>query len=327
MTKKELIKQLEALRSSRVITYITGDRQPFATKIGTDVTPIFNRHLEKIGYKPEKISLFLFTSGGDMMTPIRLVKLIRSHSKNFEVMVPFRAHSAGTLLSLGADNIVMGKLGELSPVDPTTLHPFNPRNPDNQKQVLEVSVEDLISYFMLAKEKAGIKEEQMIEVFKQLADKMHPLSLGNVYRAFRMAKILTERILETHMDKNKDSEKIKKIVNELTGDICVHGYPITRDEAYILGLKIDKADGNLDKFMWDLYAIYADDMKLDIPFHPLEFLGPDKDSGAIKYSGAYIESTDLSDQFIFSGKATRAIRDNKPSVDISIDSQKWVTVM
>lgn len=327
MTKKELIKQLEGLRTSIIITYITGDRKPFATKIGTDVIPIFNRHLEKIGYKPEKISLFLFTSGGDMMTPIRLIKLIRSHCKKFEVIVPFRAHSAGTLLCLGADNIVMGKLGELSPVDPTTLHPFNPRNPNPPNQVLEVSVEDLNSYFMLAKEKAGIKEEQMIEVFKQLAEKLHPLSLGNVYRAFRMAKILAERILETHMDKNKDSEKIKKIVNELTGDICIHGYPITRDEAYNLGLKIEKADSNLDKYLWDLYAVYAEEMKLGIPFHPLEFLGPEKDSGNIKYSGAYIESKDLSDQFIFSGKAIRTIRDNKPSVDINIDSQKWVTVI
>ncbi|MCL5986118.1 MAG: hypothetical protein M1371_06065 [Actinobacteria bacterium] len=324
--KNDLIKQLEGTRTSRVITYITGDRQPFATKIGADVTPIFNRHLEKMG-KQEKISVFLFTSGGDMMTPIRLVKLIRSHSNKFEVIVPFRAHSAGTLLSIGADNIVMGKLGELSPVDPTTGHPFNPRNPDNQKQVLEVSVEDLNSYFMLAKEKAGVKDEQMIEVFKQLADKMHPLSLGNVYRAFRMTKILTERLLEMHMDKNKDSEKIKRIISELTGDICVHGYPITRDEADKLGLKIDKADSYLDKIMWELYTSYADDMKLDIPFHPLELLGSDKESADIKYSGAYIESVGLSDQFIFSGKAKRIIRDNKPAVDINIDSQRWVTVI
>lgn len=326
MAKTELIKNLEDKRSSRIITYITGDRKPFATKIGADVTSIFNRHLEKIG-KQEKISLFLFTSGGDIMSPIRIVKLIRSHSNKLEVIIPFKAHSAGTLLSLGADNIVMGKLGELSPVDPTTGHPFNPRNPDNQKQILQVSVEDLISYFMFAKEKAGIKEEQMIDVFKQLTDKMHPLALGNIYRAFRMTKILTERLLEIHMDKNKDSAKIKRIISELTGGICVHGYPITRDEADKLGLKIDKATGGLDKIIWELYASYADDMKLDIPFHPLELLGSEKESANIKYSGAYIESVGLSDQFIFRGSAKRIIRDNKPAVDININSQKWETVI
>ncbi len=326
MTKTELIKNLENLRSSRIITYITGDRKPFATKIGADVISIFNRHLEKIG-KQERISLFLFTSGGDIMSPIRIVKLIKSHSNKFEVIIPFKAHSAGTLLSLGADNIVMGKLGELSPVDPTTGHPFNPRNPDNQKQILQVSVEDLISYFMFAKEKAGIKEEQMIDVFKQLTDKMHPLALGNIYRAFRMTKILTERLLEIHMDKNKDSVKIKRIISELTGGICVHGYPITRDEADKLGLKIDKAADGLDKIIWELYTSYADNMKLGIPFHPLELLGSEKELANIKYSGAYIESVGLSDQFIFRGRAKRTIRDNKPAVDININSQKWETVI
>lgn len=323
--KDEIIKKLEETRGSRIITYITGDRKPFATKIGDDVIPIINRHLENID-KQGKIGLFLFTRGGAMLTPIRIVKLIRSYSKEFEVMIPFFAQSAGTLLALGADNIVMGKLGELSPVDPTTGHPFNPRNPDNQKRILEVSVEDLSSYFMLAREKAGVKEEQMFEVFKQLADKIHPLSLGNIYRASRMTKILTERLLEIHMDKNKDEERIKKIISELTGDICIHGYPITRDEAKSLGLNIEKTDSNLDKLMWELYASYANDMKLGIPFHPMELLPSGKESEDISYSGAYIESVGLSDHFIFRGKVNRIIRDNKPAIDIRIDSQKWEKV-
>lgn len=317
-----LIKKIEEDRSSRLITYITGNRNPFATRIGDDVIPIINEHLESIG-KTEKVSLFLFTNGGNMMTPIRIVKLIRSHTKNFEILIPFLAHSAGTLLALGADKIVMGKLGELSPVDPTTGHPFNPRNPDNPKQVLEVSVEDLNSYFMLAKEKAGVKDEQMFEVFKQLVEKMHPLSLGNIYRAFRMAKILTERLLEIHMDKERDAEKIKKIVNELTGDICIHGYPITRDEAEKLGLSIEKAGIALDKLMWELYDSYSKDMKLEVPFNPLELISIGKESEDISYSGAYIESLGLSNQFIFRGKVQRVIKDNKPAIDVSIVSQKW----
>ena len=163
MTKKELIKKIEKARSSRVITYITGDRQPFATKIAGDVVPLLNGQLEQIG-KVKKISLFLYTNGGDMLAPIRIVKLIRNHCDEFEVIVPYKAHSAGTLVALGADKIVMSKLGELTPVDPTTGHPFNPTNPANPQKLLEVSVEDLNSYLLFAKDKAGVKEEQMIEV-------------------------------------------------------------------------------------------------------------------------------------------------------------------
>ena len=162
-----LIKKIEEGRKSRLISYITGDRQPFAARIADDVIPIFERHLQNIGYN-NKISLFLYTRGGDMLTPLRLVKLVRNYCKYFEVVVPYRAHSAGTSIALGADSIVMGKMGELSPVDPTTGHAFNPKNPLNPNQPLEISVEDVNSYFLFAKEKAGVKDEQMSAIYSHL---------------------------------------------------------------------------------------------------------------------------------------------------------------
>jgi hypothetical protein len=64
----------------------------------------------------------------------------------------------------------------------------------------------------LAKEKAGVNDEQMIEVYKLLVDKLHPLSIGNAYRAYRMARMITERLLWLHMDKKTQDDKIKKYV-------------------------------------------------------------------------------------------------------------------
>ena len=125
MTRTDLIKKLETERNSRVISYTTGDRPPFATKIAGDIVPLLGSLLDGIG-KVKKISLFLYTSGGDMLAPIRIVKLIRNHCDEFEVLVPYKAHSAGTLICLGADTIAMGKLGELTPVDPTTLRATAP---------------------------------------------------------------------------------------------------------------------------------------------------------------------------------------------------------
>lgn len=321
MSKKDLIQQLEVEQGSRLITYITGDRQPFATKIAGDVVPLLSKHLEKIG-KAKKISLLLYASGGDMLAPIRIVKLIRNHCDTFEVLVPYKAHSAGTLIALGADRIVMGKLGELTPVDPTTGHPFNPQNPADPQRRLEVSVEDLNSYFLFAKEKAGVKPEQMADVYKILVEKLHPLSIGNAYRAYRMAKLLTERLLSLHMDKTKDSQKIKKIIDEITGDITIHAYPIDRDEAKELGLKIDTPKASVEQLLWQLYEEYATPMKLGQPFHANELLAG-KDMADIRHAGAYIESADYSHQFTFIGKVQKTIRNNQPAVDMNIDSQIW----
>jgi len=321
MDKQDLIKKIEEVRESRLIAYITGDRQPFVTRIADDIIPILNRHLENFNH-PKKVSLFLYTRGGDMVAPLRMVKLIRSYTQDFEVIIPYKAHSAGTLIALGANKILIGKLGELSPVDPTTMHPYNPQSPLNPQQRLEISVEDLNSYFLLAREMAKVKEEEMDKVFTNLVEKIHPLSLGNAYRALRMGKIIAEKLLEMPKEERLSKEDIKKIVEEITSKICIHGYPITRDEAEDLGLPIEKAKGELEKDLWNLYEIYGKEMKLGIPFHPVEFLG-DKEMAEIRYVGAYIESDDLSDQFIFKGKIQKTIRDNKPVIDMNIEPPKW----
>lgn len=322
MTRAELIKKLETERKSRVISYITGDRLPFATKIAGDIVPLLGNLLDGIG-KVKKISLLLYTSGGDMLAPIRIVKLIRNHCDEFEVLVPYKAHSAGTLICLGADIIVMSNLGELTPVDPTTGHPFNPQNPSNPQQKLEVSVEDLNSYLLFAKEKAEVKSEQMIDAYKLLVEKLHPLSIGNAYRAYRMAHLLTERLLWLHMDKEKDGEKIKKIVKEITGDITIHAYPIDRDEAADLGLRIEKAADELDKSMCQIYENYAEEMKLGQPFHPNELLAG-KEMVEINKVGAYLETADTSYQFTITGKAQKIIKNNQPTIDLNFESQSWV---
>lgn len=322
MSKKELIKKLEEDCDSRVISYVTSDRAPFTTRIASDVVPLLGSMLESIG-KVKKISLFLYTSGGDMLAPIRIVKLIRNHCENFEVLVPYKAHSAGTLICMGADTIVMGKLGELTPVDPTTDHPFNPQNSQNSQQRLPISVEDLNSYFLFAKDKAEVKGDQMLEVYKLMVEKLHPLSIGNAYRAYRMARMLTERLLWLHMDKKKDEEKIKKITKEITGDITIHAYPIDRSEASDLGLNVESASDQIDTTMRELYEQYATEMKFGQPFHPNELLAGN-DSASVDRPGAYLETSDASYEFMFAGKVQKVIKNNQPAIDLNFESQSWV---
>ena len=173
LSRLELIKQIEKERNSAVICYITGDKNQFSAKIGDDVIPIIFRHLELIGNR-NNIDLLLYTRGGDMVTPIRIVKIIRSFCKKFSILIPYRAHSAGTLIALGADEIVMTKLAELTPVDPTTGHPFNPRDPVDQKKPIPISVEDITSYFLLAKDKIKIKEDKMAEIYDNLTKHSYP---------------------------------------------------------------------------------------------------------------------------------------------------------
>ena len=49
MDRKQLIQKIEGLRESRVITYLTSDRQgPFNARIAMDVIPFMSKQLQAI---------------------------------------------------------------------------------------------------------------------------------------------------------------------------------------------------------------------------------------------------------------------------------------
>lgn len=49
MTRIDLIKKIEGQRKTRIISYATGDRPPFVTKIAGDIIPLLGNLLDGIG--------------------------------------------------------------------------------------------------------------------------------------------------------------------------------------------------------------------------------------------------------------------------------------
>ena len=212
-TRKEIIKKLEKAINAKILTLITGDRMGMETRIAPDLLPLISEHISHIGSKDE-IALFIYTPGGDTIVGWSLVNLLRQYCKKLKVLVPFRSLSCGTLISLGADEIVMGKHGLLSPVDPSVASPFNTMAPAPAGQIslLPVSVEDMIGFLDLARKELGLKDEKsLVEILKNLSDKVHPLALGAVYRAREQSSTLAKRLLYLHTKKD-DEKRINKIV-------------------------------------------------------------------------------------------------------------------
>src|SRR4030042_4032197 len=155
MATKELIRQIQEIRSSKVITYITGDRQPIGSIIAEDAVRPLYEHLLSIG-KNEKIDLFLYSRGGDVSVPWRIVSMFREFCDDFSILVPYKAHSAATLISLGADKIIPGKKAELGPIDPTLVKMTVGETAGAPQ---EISVEDVNSYISFIKERANINDQ------------------------------------------------------------------------------------------------------------------------------------------------------------------------
>ena len=126
--RQALLRQIEQVRASKAILYVTGDRQGLETQIGQDVIDPFVDHLDSLG-PVEKLSLVLYTTGGNTSAAWNLVNLLHMFCDDLEVIAPGKCMSAGTLISLGANRIVMTKQATLGPIDPTIQHPLGPSIP------------------------------------------------------------------------------------------------------------------------------------------------------------------------------------------------------
>ena len=212
---------------------------------------------------------------------------------NFSVYIPENAHSAATLLSLGANKLVMSPLSSLSPVDPQINLP-NPEQKENQP-ILRFSVEDVAGYYKLL-DKLQITDEKKVEALKFLTEKIHPALLGQIERVRALIQVIADRIIKA---------------------IPSHNYWITRAEAIEIGLPVEKADPETNQLLDDLMAKY----KFMLAEHEHEIVIDIPDGSATLervYDRAFIETPDhtysFQTKYVFhrNGKVDRSINEWRP---------------
>lgn len=279
---KELIQKLQDIRESKVLLYFLSDRRSTVpipgmnTVLAGEPQLIIYDHLRTIGHVP-KLDLVIHTRGGNLDAVWPLVSLCREMSEHFSVLVPMAAHSAGTLLCLGAEQILMRTGASLSPIDPTTSNPFNPT--DNRGKPKPISVEDVVSYFRLARDESkgtGIHDpQQILEIFKQLSNTVSPLALGNVNRVHTQIRLIAEKLLNLHPSTFNNKEHINRIVKVLTEELYSHSHQIGVTEAIdLFGDKfIQKPTKEVDQAMWDIFEWCATVFKLRNTFNIKEWIG------------------------------------------------------
>lgn len=267
--RKELIKKIQNMRNSAVIVYFTGDRPigPFpASRMAEDaVRPLYD-HLLSSGNNNEKIDLFIYSRGGNVSVPWRIVSMFREFCREFSVLVAYKAHSAATLLSLGADKIIMGKKAELGPIDPTLVRMTAGQAIGPPR---EISVEDVNSYVSFVREKANITDQSALaQTISILANNVTPLALGSVNRQNSHIRLVARKLLTSRKEKLEEA-KITSIIETLTQKMYSHGHAIGRKEAEEIGLPVETPDEKLEDILWKLYLECENFLELNDPIDPL----------------------------------------------------------
>ena len=312
--RKEYIEQLENEYEGHLISYVTSDRVGFETQIASDAIDLFISHLDRIG-AVNRIILYLYTRGGDISAAWNIVNLLRIFCEELCVIVPHKAHSAGTIISLGADRIIMTKQATLSPIDPSVTTPLNPVVNSN---LLPVSVEAINGYIELAKEEFSLKSpENLQSALIKLSEDIHPLVLGQAYRTRAQIKMLADRLLDHQI---KDKGVKEKIIDFLCSESGSHDYTINRREAKdILNLKVEAPSIELYQVIKDIYDDYSAEMGFGQIFDP-RYL-----DGAFTIRRAFIESNrGGSDYFVTEARALPAVAQNgHNTVVLEKDYEGW----
>lgn len=175
--------------------------------------------------KKKPVLMVLLSSGGVPGSAYLIGKLCREYSNGqFLVVVPRHAKSAATLLCCAANEIHMGSLSELGPIDPQIngLPTLGLKN--SIEHIAQLVSENPKSFEMFA---------------KYLNMSIEPVQIGYYERVAESAMQYAENLLNTHSENLPRNADL--IANELVYKYKDHGFVIDKTEAMkILGTDIVK---------------------------------------------------------------------------------------
>lgn len=255
----ELYKAIEHERGKPLITYFTSRRQSSGGRLSMDVIPEFCEHIRQIPEEVKEIDLLISSQGGDPIAAWRIINLLRERFDKISVLIPYDAHSAATVLALGADEIIMHPFSCLGPIDvQINIGPMG--------QNKQFSTEDISSYIDFLHEDLELKDSTIGA--SPLFSELKPTEVGVVKKSMNFIKSIATKLLKTHMENDED---IENIVSKFTNSFH-HGYTIGRKEAKELGLPISETSRDVEECMWKIWEDADFEMKCRTPFDPFKII-------------------------------------------------------
>jgi hypothetical protein len=257
------MKQIERNLKSTPITLIYNlSNTRFRTQLANDVLPSLNELLKSIPVSKGGRSgtLILHSSGGYIDVIGSFIYMMRKKFDKFQVAVPEISHSAATLLSFGADLILMNDLSSLSPFDPQIGLVTPAGN-------IAAPAEAIKGYYTLINNMFK-DDSARIQAFNVLLTRFPPDILGQIERIQKQTEDAATKAFQSHI---KDKKKIKEIVTKFQKQFFSHDYRIHSDEARKLGLKVQMMDRKLESLCSNLLKLYVaglggqGDLEIDIP--------------------------------------------------------------
>jgi hypothetical protein len=249
--RQQIIRDIEGITGRRLIAYFGNISHPGSSLGPADVTPFQDLILDCAA--GSDIDLLLQTPGGDIDAAEKLVYMLRERAKSMRLIVTDRAKSAGTLIALAADSILMSPTSELGPIDPQ----ITITQPDGKQ--LTRPAQSFLDGLEQIKKDVLANGGQLNPAYFPLLNQLDPALLDYCSKAIVRAQEFGEKWLCRHMLNGKpDAAKdtAKRLANVET--YRSHGMVIDASEAEKLQLKVERQEleSPLWQSLWRLHAQY-----------------------------------------------------------------------
>jgi Serine dehydrogenase proteinase len=233
--------------------------QKIANRIATDMDAdvlLYNGDLER-PYDRKVLDLceqrrrrpnvlfFLITPGGDGHAAYRIARYLQKKYGKFSLYISGICKSAGTIVALGAHELVISDHGELGPLDIQLVKADELWETSSGLTVLQAlsalqvkSFDMFEEFFLTLKQRSGgqitlktateIAGKLATGLFRPIYEQIDPMHLGEATRAMNIARDYGERL-------GKNSHNLKEdALDVLTAAYPSHGFVIDRSEAEAL---------------------------------------------------------------------------------------------
>jgi hypothetical protein len=269
----DLYQKIEAHRNRSLIVYVTSLQPGAGGQMAPDVIQEFTRQIIAIPKDKKDIDLLIVSNGGDPTVAWRIITILRERFKSVEVLLPYAAFSAATLLALGANKIIMHPFSNLGPVDPQLT--YTRRIPGQQEsfETIVFGSEDISHFLNFVRKDVGIlDQEQLQRAFELVCKDVGAIPIGIAKRSTQLSLSMGENLLSLHMT---DKSKAKAIAEALNKSFYSHGYPLGRKEAKEIGLSVSDADETIEELLWKIWEDLSNEMECHKPFNPAKVIFDD----------------------------------------------------
>lgn len=195
--------------------------------------------IKKSSPDTKNLYLLINSPGGLIQSSYKVARALRNNFEKIVVFIPHTAASGGTLVALTGNEIIMGMMSQLTPLDP--IFEFNGKSISAASVVR--SFEYVTGFF------SNLSPDDAPYTYKVLAENFDAVDVDS---ALSIMELMKRYIVEILKGCNiYDEEKMEEIADNLVSGYLDHGEVITFEKAKKLGLNVFEQDKYLD--VWDIF--------------------------------------------------------------------------